>query len=156
MPRTGRPKGSGSLYTPELAADICSRISRGESLNAICELPGMPAAPTVCLWVNQRPDFAEQYARAREARADFWADQVIQISDDGTNDTYRANDGSLKVQHDHIQRSRLRVDTRKWLMARMNPKKYGEFQRTEVTGADGGPVRIEVNVNLKKLPDADG
>lgn len=150
MPR-GRPKGSGSKYTPELGELICARIGKGESLNAVAKDIGIPEC-TVRRWEQDQPEFATRYARAREERADFWADQIVQISDDGSNDTYELDDGSKKVEHDHIQRSRLRVDTRKWLMARMAPKRYGEFQRTELTGADGGALKIVVNFGEKPKP----
>jgi hypothetical protein len=92
--------------------------------------------------LSERKEFSDQYARAREAQADSWADDIIQISDDGENDTYKDEDGHERTNQDVIARSRLRVDTRKWLMARMAPKKYGDKITQEHTGAEGGPLVV--------------
>jgi len=131
-----------SIFTPELAAAICERLANGESLRRICEDDAMPAKSSVFKWLSQDKVFADQYARAREAQADSWADDIIQISDDGENDTYKDEDGHERTNQDVIARSRLRVDTRKWLMARMAPKKYGDKITQEHTGAEGGPLVV--------------
>ena len=89
----------------------------------------MPGKTTVLRWLDENEEFRDQYARAREAQADHYADEIIEIADDATNDFMerKRKDGSLETVLDgeNIQRSRLRVDARKWLMARMAPKKYG-------------------------------
>lgn len=122
----GRP----SDYNAKITESICERLSLGESLREICSSEDMPSKTTVMRWLNAKPEFRDQYARAREAQAEHWADEIIEIADDGTNDwTERQNkDGSTydAVDNEVINRSRLRVDTRKWLMARMAPKKYGD------------------------------
>src|SRR6478735_3007312 len=85
----GRP----SEYTKEIASEILARIAAGESLRAICEPDEMPAASTVCLWVvDNREGFAEQYARARKLQAELLADELFDISDDGTNDWMEKRD----------------------------------------------------------------
>lgn len=142
---TGRP----SKYSVEVATTICDRISMGESLRSICRDKGMPSEAAVRQWaVEDREGFYAQYARAREAQADYWAEQIIEISDDGQNDTYTDGDGNERTNQDVIARSRLRVDTRKWLMARMAPKKYGDKVVQEITGKDGGPVETVTRVEL--------
>jgi hypothetical protein len=115
-----------SNYSVEKATTICDRLALGESLRKICEDDAMPDKSTVLRWIAAHDEFRDQYARAREAQADFWAEQIIDISDDGQNDTYTDDDGNERTNQDVIARSRLRVDTRKWLMARMAPKKYGD------------------------------
>lgn len=124
------PAGRPTDYTPEIVATICARIGGGESLRTICRDDGMPAQSTVFLWLAAHSEFSEQYARAREAQTDAMAEEILEIADDGSNDTYTKEnaDGSTyeAVNTDHIQRSRLRVDTRKWLMVRLAPKKYGD------------------------------
>lgn len=141
MAKKGRPP----VYTAELAAEICARIAAGESLRKICETPGIPAASTVHLWVIDNTNgFAEQYTRARLAQAIRWAEEIKEIADDGSNDTYVDADGNTRTDHDVINRSRLRVDTRKWLLSKVLPKVYGEKVNHEVTGADGGPVVVTV------------
>ena len=102
----------------------------------------MPAKSTVCRWLAADKSFQDQYARAREVQADSWADDILDISDDGSNDTYTDGDGNERTNQDVIARSRLRVDTRKWLMARMAPKKYGDKITQEHQGADGGPLVV--------------
>lgn len=90
----------------------------------------MPDKSTVMRWLASHQEFRDQYACAREAQADYYAEEIIEISDDGTNDWMerKLSDGSSEPveNKDVLARSRLRVDTRKWLMARMAPKKYGD------------------------------
>lgn len=87
-----------------------------------------PSAITA--WAREDEGFHTMYARAREIQADMMADDLIKISDDGSNDWMERQiaDGVVVpiVDHEHIARSRLRVDTRKWLMSKMMPKKYGD------------------------------
>jgi hypothetical protein len=142
-PRIGRP----SNYTPELAETICSRMSNGESLREICRSPGMPPESTAREWVRRDVDgFADKYWAARRLLAEYWADEIIQIADDGSNDWVerQLRNGSIaRVQdREHVQRSALRVDSRKWLLAKLNPKKYGDRSHTVLTGASGGPVQV--------------
>ena len=131
-----------SEFTQQIADQICEMLADGRSLRSICEADEMPAKSTVFKWLAERKEFSDQYARAREAQADSWADDIVQISDDGENDTYKDEDGHERVSQDVIARSRLRVDTRKWLMARMAPKKYGDKITQEHTGAEGGPLVV--------------
>lgn len=135
----GRP----SEFTQETADAICQRLIEGESLRTICKTEGMPAASTVFRWLSERKSFQEQYARAREAQADHLAEEILQIADDGENDTYEV-DGETRTNQDVVARSRLRVDARKWLASKMAPKKYGEKVTQEHTGEGGGPVKMTV------------
>lgn len=132
-----------SSFTQGVADTICQRITEGESLRRICLDDGMPAASTVFKWLTDRKEFSEQYARAREAQADHLAEEILQIADDGENDTYQTENG-LAVNHDVIARSRLRVDARKWLASKMAPKKYGD--KLAVGGADDlPPIKSETH-----------
>lgn len=139
----GRP----SDYSVGLGDAICLLISEGQSLRAVCDQEGMPDKSTVFRWLAKHEEFRDKYARAREAQADEFAEEILDIADDGTNDyTERKNrDGSTVevVDQEHINRSRLRVDTRKWLMSKMAPKKYGDRVTTELTGPNGGPIQTE-------------
>lgn len=130
----GRP----SDYTPEIASAICARIAEGEPLRQVCRDGGMPAQSTVYLWLQRHGEFSEQYARAREAMMDRFADEILEIADDSTNDWIeRENrDGSKYEAPDteHIQRSKLRIESRQWLMGKCAPKKYGDKQTLEHTG----------------------
>lgn len=141
----GRP----TKYTDETAAKICARIADGESVRSITSDADMPDQSVVYDWLKARPDFAEQYTRAREAQADFYADQIIKIADDGENDTYVDDDGQPRTDHDVIARSRLRVDARKWVASKLAPKKYGD--KVAVGGADDlPPVNMSLSVEFVK------
>ncbi len=137
----GRP----SDYSEEIAARICEEIATTDhSIEVICQADDMPNARTVWRWLDRIPTFCQQYARAKEMQGDVLASQIIPISDDGSADTvtrYR-EDGSeyQAVDQEHINRSRLRVDARKWLASKLAPKKYGDRTALEHSGPAGGPV----------------
>ena len=124
----GRPTD----YNQELATKICEEIALGNSLRSVCRRDDMPAMSTVFRWLGEedKTQFKEQYARACEERTEAMAEDLLDISDDGTNDfmEIETEDGGVKVieNRENVQRSKLRVDTRKWLMSKMKPKKYGE------------------------------
>lgn len=120
-------RGRPSKYTPELAREICERISNGETLRQVCRSEHMPAAPTVRSWVLDNVNgFSEQYARARILLAEHWADETVDIADDNKNDTYVDDNGNERTNSEVVQRSRLRVDTRKWMLSKVLPKVYGD------------------------------
>lgn len=154
----GRETASGFLlggclvdYSPQLAALICERIADGRSLRDICADDDMPVKSSILKWLGLHQDFADQYARAREAQADHFAEEILDIADDGTNDWMKRQQGEETVEvanHEHISRSKLRVDARKWLMSKMAPKKYGDKITQEVTGADGAPLVPVLNVSI--------
>src|SRR5262245_28450812 len=138
-----------TIYTAELGKEICDRLADGESLRSICSAEGMPSERSVRTWAaDAQHPISPQYARAREAGCLKIAEELLEIADDGTNDWMvrkRGDDDTEVVNHEHIARSKLRVDTRKWLLSKMLPKVYGDKVVTEHTGKDG--EAIEVNVN---------
>lgn len=121
-----------TIYSLKLAQVICERISSGESVTQICRDDNMPHHRIVYGWLlhEDKKDFLKMYTVAQKIRADVIHDEIFDIADDGTNDWMEkelADGRIIKVpDHEHINRSRLRVDTRKWVLSRMNPKKYGE------------------------------
>jgi hypothetical protein len=95
----------------------------------------MPAKVTVFKWIRTDADFANQYAYAREAQAEHYLDEIIQIADDSVLDTeINPESGNEVTNHDVIQRAKLRVDTRKWAMSKLAPKKYGDRTALDVSG----------------------
>lgn len=94
----------------------------------------LPASSTVFRWLSLNKQFSEQYARAREAQADVLFDEILNIADDGLNDTYTDEDGNVRTNQDVIARSRLRVDARKWMAGKLRPKVYGDKIQTEHSG----------------------
>lgn len=114
-------------FTQEIADIICERLADGESLRSICRDPEMPGTTAVCKWLIRIPAFAEQYARARELQADALFDENLDIADDGRND-WMLRQGTLVPNNEAVQRSRLRIDTRKWMAGKLRPKKYGDIR----------------------------
>lgn len=161
-PRPVGPKseklGRPSIFTPDIAETICNRIAEGESLRSVCRDATMPSKSTVMKWLGENEEFSDQYARAREAQADHFADEIIEIADDATNDfmVRERQDGSTEevLNTEHVQRSRLRVDARKWLAARMAPKKYGDKITQEFTGT-GTPLIPVLNVTIAGEPEPE-
>lgn len=148
MSGPGRP----STYTDEVAEAICGRLAAGESLNGICQDDDMPPESTVRSWaLDDREGFFAKYTRARTIQAHKMFDETLAIADDGRNDTYETDSGE-HTNHEVIQRSRLRVDTRKWYLSKVLPKVYGEKVRHEHGGPSGGPVEIAVTRKVVKAP----
>lgn len=120
------------------------RLAAGESLRAICRDEGFPDESTVRRWSVEDEDFAPQYARARAAGYEKMADEIVEISDETEVEaTYKDEGVTLDLSSTGVMRNRLRVDTRKWLLSKMLPKKFGDKLTTELTGPDGGPVVVE-------------
>lgn len=123
----GRP----SDYTQEIADLICSRLAEGISLRTVCKADDIPDATTVFRWLRTHDEFRQQYARAKEESADALVEELTDIADDARNDWMErlGEDGQplgWRENGEAIQRSRLRVDTRKWIASKLKPKKYGE------------------------------
>lgn len=134
-------------YSEELAAGICVRLSDGESLKAICQSEDMPHRSTVFRWLAAHEPFRDMYACAREEQADALADEIVEIADEKCT-TVRADkhggkadddEGNVEVVFDSsaVARNRLRVDARKWVAAKLKPRKYGD--KLAVGGADDLP-----------------
>jgi hypothetical protein len=127
--RTGRPKGSGSLYTPELAAEICARLSKGEPMAQISRDKGMPCAGTLHTWKQERKDFAEMFARARLEGFDQIALDALRIADtqvEGVEITIDDMGKTTEKRSDMLGHRKLQVETRLKLLAKWDPKRYGD------------------------------
>lgn len=142
---TGRP----SSYSDAIADVICERLACGESLVTICESDGIPSKATVFRWLadDRYARFRDNYARARTRQADAIFDEIIAIADDSSRDV-KIVDGEAVVDHEQVQRARLRIDARKWVAGKLAPSKYGESQRHEITGEGGGPIEIASNIGV--------
>lgn len=147
--KAGRP----CEYTQERAEKICALIAEGISVRTICKMDGMPETGTFYRWLRVYPEFMQQYACAKEDQADALAEEMLDIADDGTNDWMELNDKKgecigYQVNGEHVQRSRLRVETRKWLLAKQKPKKFGDGltvnqQQLDRDGKPTDPVRSD-------------
>ncbi len=130
----GRP----TTFSKEMAETICARMAEGESLRSICRDHYMPHRSSVYQWLRKNAAFADLYTQARELLVEHWADEILTIADDGTTDfvVKKGRNGAEyeAVDQEHIQRSRLRVDTRKWLMSKLQPRKYGDRLEHQYSG----------------------
>ena len=130
MSEVGRPTD----YSPELADRICAELGKGRSLKRICADDWAPSTTAVYEWIQIHREFADKYARAREVQAETMADELIDLSD-------LAED---------VQKARLQIDTRKWVAAKLLPKKYGERQQIEHSTDPDKPLEILVR-NAEEL-----
>ena len=141
----GVGRGRPTLYTPELAEEVCARLEKGESLRAICKSEHMPNEAVVRHWViDDRCGFASHYAKARDTGLDVMADQIIEIADTPQYGlkVETSESGVKEIRGDMLGHRRLQVDTRKWYLSKLAPKRYGDRTAMELTGADGGPVQF--------------
>ena len=116
-----------------IITEICDRVCEGEALRNVLKDDGMIDGNTFYRWVGENEDKREQYARACEERQDFMFEQMLRIADNQENDVYE-KDGIELVNHNVINRSKLRIETRKWALSKLNPKKYGDKTQTEHSG----------------------
>lgn len=125
-------KGRPTDFTPELADTICEQLALGRSMRSICLEEEMPAMQTIWRWLREKEDFSEQYARAKQESADAMSEELLEIADNPSNED--------------VNRDRLRVDARKWLMSKMKPKKYGD--KMDVT-SDGKAITVSFDSSFK-------
>lgn len=123
--------GRQTEYNQPTADKVCALLTEGISLRTICKRDDLPCAATIFKWLREQPAFSDQYAKAKEASADALLEDMLYIADDSSED---------------VQRSRLRVDTRKWAASKLKPKKYGDKITQENTGPDGGPIKTESRI----------
>jgi hypothetical protein len=138
MAKVGRP----IEYTQEIGDAICEQIVMGCSIRTICIQEDMPAVSTLYRWLRLVPEFEKQYARAKEDQADALAEELLDIADDGRNDWMEARNAQGEVigwkeNGEALQRSRLRVDTRKWLASKFKAKKYGDVSQVKQIDDEG-------------------
>lgn len=120
----GRP----TSYTVELGIEICETIaSRGAGIRTICkENPHFPNPDTIYQWMRKHKEFAERYAIAKKEQVHALVEDILEISDDSSGDTYEDENGNERFNSEFAARSRLRVDTRKWIASKLVPRLYGD------------------------------
>jgi len=138
--KIGRP----TKYSDEWARQFCDLISQGKSVVDICAMEGQPSRDSVYAWMREREDFSDMYARAREERADRLFEELFEIADKPCTNQVE------------VQQQRNRLDTRKWALSKLAPRKYGDRVEHDVKGGDfqpailiqvsgGAPEPVEVN-----------
>lgn len=139
--------GRKSTFSTKVAADIVTRLAKGEPLTVICRDDGMPSDDTVRNWADADPAFARDIARAREAGFDAIALECLAIADETSlDDKWGGENGETRMANSEwITRSRLRVETRLKLLSKWDPKRYGEKIQQEHTAPEG-PLMIVTGV----------
>lgn len=129
----GRP----STYNETIAAEICERLAEGETLRSICRDEHTPKWQTVYKWMADRSDFADRIARARELGFDAIAADALEIADtpeEGVRIEH-GKDGTKTTHEDMLGHRKLRIETRLKLLAKWDPKRYGERQAVDLSGS---------------------
>lgn len=143
QPKPQKKMGRPTKYSPELAAEILTRIAEGESLHRITKEAGMPSHSSVYLWLMLYPEFSDKYARAREEQADTLADEIVAIADEPPAEVVD-DKGVARTDSGWVTWQKNRVDARKWVAAKLKPKKYGD--RQIVAGDADNPVEIKADL----------
>jgi hypothetical protein len=140
-PNTSRTsdRGRPTLYTAELALEICTRLADGEPLKTICAAEGMPDRSTVFDWRHRHPEFQTMFATARIDAGDVWADRAVAVA--MTADPVTA--AAVRVKYDAVR----------WYASKLAPKIYGD--RLQHTGADGGAITMIIETGVRRSDDDD-
>lgn len=131
--KVGRPHG----YTEEKALEICELVADGQSINKISKMPGMPTRSTILKWFRDVPEFSDMYVRAKEIGFEVLADEIIDIADAAEN-----------IKTEELRRHQLMIETRKWLLAKLQPRKYGDRLTQEIVGDANNPVHVEQRTQM--------
>lgn len=115
--------------------EICEKIINGKSLRSVLREMNPSISPsTFFIWLREDTSKSKQYEISTKERSELMFEEMFDIADDSSNDYIEKQEGSIVLNSENIQRSRLRIDTRKWALAKMNPKKYGD--KLDITSKD--------------------
>ena len=147
-PKEPKKMGRPSKYNPEIAQQMCELLSEGVPLREICRMDGMPYWRTVYLWMAQDEELSAHIARAREAGYDAMAEECLLIAD---NPQYgekqvMSDQGASTTVEDMLGHRKLRIETRLKLLAKWNPKKYGD--KVQLGGDAENPLKIEADLTI--------
>lgn len=140
------PGGRPTTYNAEIAEQICDETATtNKSLASICEQENFPAWRTVYGWLRKHAEFAQMYAQAKEDQAERMAEEIVCISDEcmiGEKVKVKSSGEIETTTGDMVERSKLRVDARKWVAAKLLPRKYGDRNQIEFPDKDGNPQMV--------------
>jgi hypothetical protein len=148
MGNNGEKRGRPTIYTPEIAEQVCQYIAQGMTLREVAAIKDMPGMTTICRWLLEvdKEAFWKQYAQARQTQAELEIDEIRTLAD--------------KCTPKNAHAVRLRVDARKFRVEKLSPKKYGNIQRIEgrvdhvhsMDEALEGSIREQIAGPIKQLP----
>ena len=147
-PDYNRPTGVGDPIRTAVTDALIPLLAEGLGLSPACKLlpPELRIQPSVYIsWLTADPQgIGARYAAARDIAYRLMADDLLQIADDSSGDVTVGEDGTVRMNAEFTARSRLKVDTRKWILAKMLPKLYGDRVATTLENADGTPMTVAV------------
>ena len=143
MARTGRPPKDPKA-DQDVKAEIVEWISSGKTLQDFCRQDKKPAPRTIYDWTEKDPEFAAQFARARDLGADAIAEETLSIIDEEPNTV--VGDGGSRYDSAHVQWNKNRVELRLKLLAKWNPRRYGD--KVTLTGDAENPLQHKHDVNI--------
>jgi len=160
LQETKTPKRPPINYSDELADTICGRVAEGESLYAIggsnSLLPGYSALYGWELKPEKYQYFNAELARARMAYADRLADEILDIADDSSGDIKAYENGTTRIDNEAVQRSKIKIDARKWKASTLSPQVYGDSTKIEVKGTIEHTHEIVVGEQLAGIMERMG
>ena len=140
----GKPGRKPLPNAAEIKRDLCAWLEQGRTLAAFLrETPNAPGRVTITDWLAADSEFAEQYARAREIGYDAIAEELLTITDEEPE-----RDPQGKIDAGSVAHQRLRADTRRWLLSKWQPKRYGDKIEATHQGPDGGPIQMQNTVTF--------
>lgn len=154
------PVGRPTSYTEELGTRICERIALGESVRNICKEEGMPVISTVMKWLfdKDKKEFSEQYEKACNTRAEILFEELLEIADtpiEGVETTIKGETIEEK-KGDMLGHRKLQVDTRKWYLSKVLPKKFGDKVDMTTNGNDlPAPILGNVSAHNSNKKDSE-
>lgn len=149
------PGGRPTDYSPEIAERICTLVSTYPyGLKKLTRIfSDLPCEATINLWRYKHEQFSVDYNKAKLRQADLLAEECLDISDDSMEDYLETEEGNVKCNTEFVNRSRLRIDTRKWLAGKLLPKQYGDAKQVEELSADRDRLKQELQ-ELREQLDA--
>ena len=156
--RIGRPEFE---WTEEIENDILALIMEGQAVRTILGKDRDPRFPTVPLFYKKLAcdeRFLKRYAQAKEILADMEFEELREIADNSSNDWMESNDPDnpgYRLNGDHIQRARLRVDVRKFRAMKLSPKKYGDKIDHTIGNPDGSPLTLIAQIMGQPIKPVD-
>ena len=147
QPPSDAPPARPTQYSFRLSEVICERMTQGQTTAEITRDPAMPTWSALARWRREHEDFNRRYLIARQSCCELWADEIIEISDDATNDYVTRVDAKGRARtvfdREHYERSRLRADNRKWVVSKLMRHVYGDKSEVELRTPDGINVKVE-------------
>jgi len=135
-----KPRTGVTRYDPEFAVLICERIATTpQSLVKICEAPDMPGIASIFRWVREHPEFREMYVMAKETQAEVLLEEALDLVDDDSNDLIHTPDGKIVFNRLALQRCKMQVEHRRWIAAKLLPRKYGTHPREKSPATPPSP-----------------